>query len=157
MAFNNHFAFLELAAHILGRLAWDVDPNAGEDSTAAHHEEWVQQEVDRIPLDVRKVTGWWNVVGEAANGCGITSHVEFLPLADELNEEIASELAVQDLTEEVQVGDDSCLQNDWDVGSVEELDGERSRVAASSLALESQVHLEALEVNYDENHDDRRK
>lgn len=62
---------------------------------------------------------------------------------------------MQDLTEEVQVGDDSCLQNDWDVGSVEELDGERSRVAASTLALKSQVHLEALEVDYDENHDDR--
>lgn len=56
---------------------------------------------------------------------------------------------MQDLTEEVQVGDDSCLQNNWDVGSVEELDREWSRVAASSLALKSQVHLEALEVDYD--------
>jgi len=42
-----------------------------------------------------------------------------LPLADEPNEEIASELAVEDLTEEVEVGDESRLQNDRDVGSVE--------------------------------------
>jgi hypothetical protein len=43
------------------------------------------------------------------------SHVKFLPLADEANEEVASELAVEHLTEEVQVRNDSGLQNNWDV------------------------------------------
>lgn len=71
--------------------------------------------MDRVPLDVREVTRGRNVVGEATDGCGVASHVKFLPLADEANEEVASELAVEHLTEEVQVRNDSGLQNNWDV------------------------------------------
>jgi hypothetical protein len=45
----------------------------------------------------------------------VTSHVVVLPLTKETNNEISSELACKNLSEEVNVGDKGGLQNDWDV------------------------------------------
>ena len=52
----------------------------------------------------------------------MTSHIIVLPFSEERHDEVTSELSSQDLGEEINVGNESCLQNDWDVGSVEQLD-----------------------------------
>ena len=66
------------------------------------------------------------------------------PLAEETNEEVAFELAMEHLREEVQVGDEGGLENDWDVGGVEELDGVRVGLATLPLALQRKFDSEAL-------------
>lgn len=76
-----------------------------------------------------------------------------MPLADEGNEEVAFELAVKHLTEEVQVGNEGGLQNDGDVRGVEQLNWEGSGVATNSLALQSEVHLETLEIDHNKHYD----
>ena len=66
----------------------------------------------------------------------MSGHVVFLPLSDEAHEEVALELAMKHLWEEVQVGDESSLEDDWDVGGVEKLDWERSGVASDTSGLQ---------------------
>ena len=50
------------------------------------------------------------------------AHNGYLPLAEELHEEVRGEALVQQLREEVEVGDQRSLQNDGDVRRVEQLD-----------------------------------
>jgi hypothetical protein len=52
----------------------------------------------------------------------MSSHIVVLPLAEEANDEVASELTSQDLGEEVDVRHEGSLQDDWDVRGVEQLD-----------------------------------
>jgi len=52
----------------------------------------------------------------------MSSHIIILPLSKKGNDEVTSELSSQDLGEEVDVRDESSLQDDWDVGGVEQLD-----------------------------------
>jgi len=76
-------------------------------------------------------------------------HVVFLPFSEERDEDVALELAVKNLREEVQVGDEGRLQNDGDVAGVEQLNGVRSFVATNSAGGDSQFNAETLEVNND--------
>ena len=52
----------------------------------------------------------------------MTSHIIVLPFSKESNENVSSELSSQNLCEEVDVGNESSLEDDWDVGSIEQLD-----------------------------------
>lgn len=47
----------------------------------------------------------------------------YRPSAEQINQEIATESGGEHLGDDVQVGDQSGLQDDGDVGGVEELDG----------------------------------
>ena len=55
---------------------------------------------------------------------------------------------IADLRDHVQVGDESTLQNDRDVGGVEKLDGVARVLAPVPRGLYGQVHPEALEVDH---------
>ena len=74
----------------------------------------------------------------------MTSEIVLGPLSKETNEEVALELAVEHLGQEVQVGDEGGLEDDWDVGGVEELDGVGIGLTSLSLALQRQLDSEAL-------------
>ena len=71
-------------------------------------------------------------------------HVKLLPLAQEAHEEVAAELAMQDLREEVEVRSEGRLQDDWDVGGVEELDWVGVGLATNSLVFQLKLSTEAL-------------
>ena len=49
------------------------------------------------------------------------------------------------LGDDVQVGDKSRLENDWDVGSVEELDRVAAVLSTESGRFDGEVNSEALE------------
>lgn len=84
----------------------------------------------------------------------MASHVIILPLSEETDDEIASELSGEDLGEEVDVGDKSSLENDWDVGGVEKLDGVWLSETSHLLAAQGELDSEALEVDDDEHDND---
>ena len=67
-------------------------------------------------------------------------HVILLPLSKEANNEVALELSVENLGEEVEVGDKSGLEDDGDVGGVKELDG---------VGLSVSLHLSAAHGDFD--------
>ena len=74
----------------------------------------------------------------------MSSHVILLPLTKKVHEEVSTELLSKDLREEVKVGDKSSLENDGDVGSVEELNGVRLLVALHSAGAHCDLNAEAL-------------
>ena len=59
----------------------------------------------------------------------MSCHIEVLPLSNEADEEVAFKFAVEHLRKEVEVGYESCLEDDWDVRGVEQLDWEWGSVA----------------------------
>ena len=84
------------------------------------------------------------VVSEATDGCRVALHVILLPLSNEANEEVASELAMQDLRKEVEVRYEGCLQDDRDIGGVEQLDRVGVSLSSNALILQMKLNSEAL-------------
>lgn len=77
--------------------------------------EWVLGQFDEI-------SGWREVVCEASSGNAVPGSFYFLPCTEKLDEEVASEFLIENLREEVDIGDEGALKNDGHVGGVEKLD-----------------------------------
>ena len=88
--------------------------------------------MEGISLNIEEIFGRRNIVSQSTNGSRVASHVVLLPLSEERHEEVTLKLAVEHLTEEVEVGNESCLQDDWDVRSVEKFDRVLSLVATDT-------------------------
>jgi len=58
------------------------------------------------------------------------------------------------LGEEINVGNESCLQNDWDVGSVEQLDWIWLSESSHLSGTKAKLNTETLEVNDNKDNDD---
>jgi len=78
--------------------------------------------VDWVFLNIIKALRRTDVVCKSTDWCLMASHVIVLPLSEESDNEVSSELTCKDLSEEVNVGNECSLQNDWDVGGIEKLD-----------------------------------
>ena len=66
-------------------------------------------------------------------------------MAEEVDEEVASEFLRKHLRQEEEVGDEGTLEDDRDVGGIEEFDLISWGLnTLSSLVLDVDVHLEAL-------------
>merc|ERR1712051_807967 len=61
---------------------------------------------------------------------------------------------MQDLRKEVEVRYEGCLQDDRDVGGVEQLDRIGIGLSSDALILQMKLNSEALEVNDDQDDDD---
>lgn len=77
-----------------------------------------------------------------------------MPLSQGSDEERALELSEQQLREEVEVGDQSGLEHDGDVGGIEELDGVVLFVGLDVLVFDGDVDSESLEVDDDQENED---
>ena len=73
-------------------------------------------------MDVIQRLWWANIVGKSSDWGSVSSHVIILPFSEKRNDEVSSELSGEDLGEEVNVGNEGALENDWDVRGVEQLD-----------------------------------
>lgn len=82
----------------------------------------------------------------------MSSHVVVLPFSKEANNEVSSELSGKDLSEEVDIGDECSLQDDWDVRSVEQLDWVWLLEASHLSAAQAEFNTETLEVDDNEHH-----
>ena len=100
--------------------------------------------MEGISLNIEEILGRRDVVSQSTNGSRVASHVILLPLSEERHEEVTLELSVEHLTEEVEVGDESCLQNDWDVRSVEKFDRVLSLVATDTSRRQLKFNSESL-------------
>jgi hypothetical protein len=70
--------------------------------------------------------------------------LELLPASEQTDNEELWEALIQQLRDEVEVGNEGRLQDDGHVGGVEQLDGVVHTLASVSLAANRQVHTEAL-------------
>lgn len=76
-----------------------------------------------------------------------------IPNAKKRDEKVAGESSGEHLRDDVQVGDKSRLEDDWDVRSVEKLDGVGGVLASVSDGFDWEIHSETLEV--DDNEEDK--
>ena len=98
-------------------------------------------------MDIIHALRWTDVVSKSSNWCGVTSHVIVLPFSKETNDEIASELSCQDLGEEIDVRDESTLEDDWNIGCVEKLDWIWLSETSHLSATQTKFNSETLEVD----------
>lgn len=68
----------------------------------------------------------------------------YRPGAQQVNQEVATEASGEHLRDDVQVGHKGRLEDDGNVGGVEELDGISVVLATVTGRLDGQVHPEAL-------------
>jgi len=134
--------------------ARDFDPGLGEQGASTHHEDNVENGVEGVSEDREEISRGRNVVSETTDGDRVTAHFDILPLAEKSDGEEVSESSVEELREEIEVGDQSSVEHDGDVGSVEQLDGEVGGVTSNTLLLNVKINSETLEVNDDEEDED---
>ena len=143
-SFDNEFLVNKLSANILGAGARDVDPNSGEEGARAHNENGVDQSVDRVTQESVEALWRTDVVSKTTDWGLMTSHVVILPFSKERNDEVSSELSSKDLGEEVNVGNESSLQDNWDVRGVEQLDWVWLSETSHLLAAQRKLNSESL-------------
>lgn len=97
-----------------------------------------------VSLNIIQTLWWTDVVSKSSNWRLMTSHVIILPLSEKGNDEVTSELSSQDLGEEVNVGNESGLQNNWDVGGVEQLDWIWLSETSHLSGTEAELNTESL-------------
>jgi|TARA_B110000305_G_C19390366_1_gene614494 hypothetical protein len=68
-----------------------------------------------ILLNIIEALWRTDVVSKSANWCLMASHIIVLPLAKETNKDVSSELSGEDLSEEVNVRNESGLKDNWNV------------------------------------------
>lgn len=95
---------------------------------------------------------WWRqVVAESSDWNASVSRV-IGPGTEKVDEEVSSELSGEHLGDDVEVGDESGLEDDWNVGGVEELDWVAAVLSTVAGRLDWEVDTESLEVdNHSEN------
>jgi len=76
----------------------------------------------RILLNVIHTLWRTDVICESTDWCLMAGHIVILPFSKETNNEVSSELSSEDLGEEVDVGNECSLEDDWDVGGIEQFD-----------------------------------
>lgn len=145
-AFNHELLLHELLHDIAGRLSTDIDPESGEESARAHHKDVVEQSVEGVCLNVREVARRADVVSQSTDGGSSAMDVILSPLSNEADEVVVglSVLSVEDLREEIQVGDESSLEDDGDVGGIEQLDGVGHFVTTDLSVSEGEFDTESL-------------
>jgi len=135
----------ELLGNVLGGRARHLDPGLGEKTAGSEDERQVEDGVDGVVEDLGHRLGGRDVVRETANRHRVASSgsVDILPPSEKTDEEVARVTLVEKLGEEVDVRHESGLEDDGDVGGVEELDGVRALLAAVLLVLDGEVDTEA--------------
>ena len=89
-----------------------------------------------------------DIISETTNWDTVSSHFNILPLAKKSDKEESLEFSVEELGEEIEVGDQGSVEHDGDVGSVEQLDREVSGVSSNILFLDVKVNSESLYISY---------
>ena len=139
----NYLLFSELLGDILGGASGHVDPRLGEEGAASEHEGDVEDGVDGVSEHGGQRLRGREVVAEAADGVGAAA-ARVTPHAEQVDEEVAGELDAHHLRDHVEVGHQRGLEDDRDVGGVEEFDGVATVLASVPGALDGQIHSESL-------------
>lgn len=153
-----HLLLEELLLNIFGWATRDLDPGLREQSTGHEDKGYIEDRMEGIREGVSELPGWWDIVGQTSNWYRLAIHLKLLPVTKKVDKEVSSELLGEHLREEEQIGDQCRLQDDWDVGGIEELDWVSGWLMTSdSLILNINVHLESLEENDHQEDEDSRE
>mmetsp|Transcript_41179 Transcript_41179/g.64341 ORF Transcript_41179/g.64341 Transcript_41179/m.64341 type:complete len:373 (-) Transcript_41179:246-1364(-) len=154
MSHHHHLLVPQLLRHIVGGGARDLDPRLGEEGTGGEDEDDVEEGVHWVRDDLSEAGGGGHVVGHSPDRTHLAGHrhLRLLPAAQEVDEDVLRVPLVEDLGDEVQVGHQRRLEDDRDVGGVEELDRVVALGPLGLSVLHGQLNTEALEVNHQHEH-----
>ena len=145
---HDHLRVAELLGNVAGGGAGHFDPGLGEEGTGREDEDEVEDGVEGVIDDLGQGGGRADVVGDATDGDHFAAFI-VLPLAEKTNEDVGRGTVVQELGDEVEVGNQGRLEDDGHVGGVEKLDGVGSGLSTVLLVLDGQIHTPSLEVDDD--------
>mmetsp|Transcript_57425 Transcript_57425/g.128203 ORF Transcript_57425/g.128203 Transcript_57425/m.128203 type:complete len:393 (-) Transcript_57425:510-1688(-) len=156
VALHHHLLVAQLLGHVFCARARNLDPRLREERASDKDKHEVEDGVEGVLEDLRDRHWGREVVDETArwHGARGTHGLLVLPLAKHVDEEVVGVALVEQLREEVEVGDERRLQDDWHVGRVEELDRVGALHAALRAVLDRKVDAEALEVDDDKEDED---
>jgi len=156
---HHHLLLLQLLGDVFGRRSRDFDPRLGEEGARPQHEHDVHHRVDGILQHVSETFGRGEVVAESTDGIGSsrTAAADVRPHAQQVDQEVARKFMSEHLGNDVEIGDQSALKDDGDVGGVEEFDGIRRILSSVSGRLDGQIHAESLKVDDDDEDQHRRQ
>lgn len=155
LSWNTNILFLELFSNIIDGASRDFNPGLREKTAGSDNKDHIEDSVDRVSDDLKSGSRGADVVDESTywNRVG-SSQLNVLPRSEEIYQEVSTEVSVENLRDEEQVGDEGSLENDGDVGSVEQLDWVWLSLALNSVALDSKINSESLEEDDDEEYED---
>ena len=153
VALHDHLGIPELLGNITGGGAGHLDPGLGEEGAGGEDKDEVKDGVEGVVDDLSQRGGRADVVGDATDGDHLTTLV-VLPLAEKTNEDIGRGTVVQELGDEVQVGNQGSLEDNGHVRGVEQLDGVGSGLSTVLLVLDGEVNAPSLEVDNDHEDED---
>ena len=99
--------------------------------------------MDGVSEDGGQGLGGREVVAETSNGVGSAAS-GVIPDSEQVYKEVSSKLDAEHLRYHVEIGDQRGLEDDGDVGGVEQLDGVRERLSTGALAVQLELNAEAL-------------
>lgn len=122
LTFNHEFLIHELSSNVSWAWSRNINPNSWEESARGQYEDSVNNGVNRILLNIIETLWGADIVSKTTDWGLMASHIIVLPLAKETNKDVSSELSGEDLSEEVNVWNESSLKDNWNVWSVEKFD-----------------------------------
>ena len=149
MSLQYHLLVPQLFGHVPRGASADLNPGLREQSATQQYKGHIDHGVNGVAHQFAEVPGRRDVIGDASNGNRVAP-VHVLPLAQHAHQQEGLVPLVEYLREEVEVGHECGLQDNGDVGGVEELDRVGALLASDLLRADAQVHLEALEVDDDQ-------
>ena len=153
VSLHHHLVVTKLLGNITSRSSRHLDPCLGKESTRSQNEDEVEDSMERIVDNLGERRRGRNVVSNSSNGDHLPSRpLNILPRSQKTHEDVGWRTVVEKLGHKVQVRNESCLQNDRHVGSVEKLDGVVALLSTVLLVLDGKIHTPSLEVN--DNHKD---
>mmetsp|Transcript_81 Transcript_81/g.192 ORF Transcript_81/g.192 Transcript_81/m.192 type:complete len:411 (-) Transcript_81:116-1348(-) len=154
MSLHDHLIVPELLGHVPRTGARDFDPRLGEEGAGRENEDQIKHRVKGVVNDLGEGSGRRDVVGDASDGDGGSASLDVLPFAQDAHQDVGGCAVVEELGDEVEVGDQGGLEDDGHVGGVEELDGVGALLSAVLLVLDGEDDAPALEVDdHDEDED----
>lgn len=144
---DDHVLLSELTSNILGGGTRDIDPGLGEEGARGKDEDDIDEGVQRISSNLAERGRRRNVVGNTTNRDGLSLVVRMLLPGSQNTDDGVGEVLVQQLREEEEVRNESRLQDDGNVGGVEQLDGVSSVGTTSTLVGDGDIDAESLEID----------
>mmetsp|Transcript_22397 Transcript_22397/g.33091 ORF Transcript_22397/g.33091 Transcript_22397/m.33091 type:complete len:213 (+) Transcript_22397:683-1321(+) len=147
VSLHDHLVVTKLLGNITCTGARYLNPCLGKESTGSQDEHEVEYRMEGIVNNLRKTSGWGNVVCNSSHGDGGSTTLGILPLSEQTDEDIGGGTVVQQLTDKVKVGYQGSLEDDGHVTGIKQFNGVCSSLTTVLLVLDGKIHTPSLEVN----------
>mmetsp|Transcript_14521 Transcript_14521/g.24067 ORF Transcript_14521/g.24067 Transcript_14521/m.24067 type:complete len:368 (+) Transcript_14521:211-1314(+) len=154
VSLHYHLVVTQLLGNITSGSTGDFNPSLGEEGAGGKDEDQVKDGMEWIVDDLGQGSRRRDVVGNSSDWDHGSGSLNFLPLSEQTHEDVGWGTVVEELGDEVKVGNQRSLKDNRHVGSVEKLDWVVSLLSTVLLVLDRKVDTPSLEVDNDDKDQD---